>query len=147
MATITVQQVFPKSLNESQLRIQKPDLQYLRNCFQTKTHTEFCIASPFMVFKNLKKSKCPSVEGSVSKQGESMWGKQYKSPQNIPLWHKDYFKKQQTQENLQKLSRKCPFVSQVYICKGKLHLWGVPRTEGLNLKNSYQRRRHRLKSA
>ena len=43
-------------------------------------------------------------------------------PQNMPLWHKNYFrlvilKKEQTQEKLRKPSRSYPFVRDIY--KGK----------------------------
>lgn len=46
---------------------------------------------------------------------------------NMPLWHKDYFElivyeKQQTEENLWKQSRGYPFVKEIYINKGNLHL-------------------------
>ena len=48
-------------------------------------------------------------------------------PQNMPLWHKDYFeltifKKQQTQEQLSKPIRSYPFVREIHIYKGNLHL-------------------------
>ena len=60
-------------------------------------------------------------------------------PQNIPLWHFDYFEKQQTQEKLWKHSRSCPIVREICIYKEisiyKAVSLSVPGREGwLNYK-------------
>lgn len=57
----------------------------------------------------------------------SLEGEHNMPPQNVPLWHKDYFqlvifKKQQTQEQLSKPLRSYPFVREINIYKGNLHL-------------------------
>ena len=53
-------------------------------------------------------------------------------PQNMPLGYKDYinliiFKKQQTRKKFPKLNGSYPYVRDIYICKGNLHLeWCFP---------------------
>ena len=57
----------------------------------------------------------------------SLEEKQNLSPQNMPLWHKDYFrligfKKLKTSEKLWKSKQKLPFVREIYMNKGNLPL-------------------------
>ena len=59
--------------------------------------------------------------------GESLEGKQNILPQNMLLWHMDYFelvifKKQQRKQNLWKRSGSYLLIRYIYLYKGNLHL-------------------------